>query len=107
MGMKLSDVQGIESKGTAKWGEQVVDFGYYAAQVTPKLLKAVNAAGKAGDMDVVGLMLAPTLAWWDVLDDNGDRIAPTVEFIEQCPLGFLTAVMEAQQEAMRPPDSRR
>lgn len=104
--MKLSEVKARVKDTTVVWDDEKVDVGYRPAAITPAVLEAVNEAAEAGNLDVMGEMLEPIVAWWDVLDDNDERIPPTKDNIKQFPVPFLMAVMEQVQEAMRPPERR-
>jgi len=104
MGMKLSTIRAKIDTTTVIWGDETVDVGYHPAAVTPAMLEDVQAAAKAEDMNVVGAMLEPVLAWWDVLDDDDQRMPTDAATIRVMPMAFLTAVMERVQEAMSPPE---
>ena len=106
MSMKLSQVQGRESTTTVQWNGETVDVGFYPARMTPALLEDVQEAAKAGSLDVLGTMLEPVLAWWDVLDDEDRRLPTDGATIKSMPLGFITAVITEVQGALRPPASR-
>ena len=47
-------------------------------------------------------MLAPIVEWWDVLDDDDQRIPPTAENMRAFPLNFLLAIMRAITEDSKP-----
>lgn len=105
MGMTLSKVQAKERTVTVLWDGETVDVGYHPAAVTPALLDSVQAAAEANDLAVIGMMMEPMLAWWDVLDDDGQRLptdAPTIRII---PLAFTLEVLKAVQAAMQPADA--
>lgn len=106
MGMKLSEVKARVRTTIVVWEDEKVDVGYRPAAITPEVLEQVNDAAQSGDLSVMGTMLEPVLDWWDVLDDEGERIPPTASFIRTMPIAFLMAVLEQVQEAMRPPEKR-
>jgi len=103
MAMTLSTVKAKVAVVTVTWTDETVDVGYLPAAITPALLEEVTEAGKADNMDVIGTMLEPVLAWWDVLDDDGKRLPTDAATIRLMPVDFLNKVMEATQESMRPP----
>ena len=106
MAMKLSEVKARVKSTTVTWEDEQVEVGYRPAAITPEVLEGVQEAAQAGDMSVMGAMLEPILDWWDVLDDNGERVPPTAQFIRTCPVSFLMAVLEQVQESMRPPERK-
>lgn len=103
MGMKLSEVKARVATTTITWGDETVDVGYRPAALTPALIEEVQAAAKAENLDVLGTMLEPLLAWWDVLDDEENRLPTDAATIKTMPVAFLTEVMSTVQGAMRPP----
>lgn len=103
MAVRLSDMRAKISTTTATWDGEDVEVGYHPAAMTPALLEDATAAAEAGDLNSLSVMLEPLLAWWDVLDDDGERIPPTAEQIRVFPLSFSVAVLTAVQGAMRPP----
>jgi hypothetical protein len=106
MAMTLSKVQDKVTTTTVLWDDESVDVGYHPAAITPALLEQVQAAAGAENLDVVGALLEPVLAWWDVLTDDGERYPTDAETIKIMPLAFTMAVLTQVQEAMRPPEPR-
>lgn len=105
MGMTLSKVQAKERTVTVLWDGETVDVGYRPAAVTPALLSTVQEAAEASNLDVIGMMMEPMLAWWDVLDDDGNRLPTSAEVIRIIPLAFTMEVLKVVQDAMAPSDS--
>lgn len=106
MPMQLSEVQSRVKTVDVSWEEETVAVGYAPARFTPEVLEQVAAAEQAGDLGILGSLLAPVVEWWDVLDDDGQRIPPTPENIRRFPLSFIMAVMAKLQEDMRPPEQK-
>lgn len=106
MAMTLSKVKAKEAEASVLWDGETVDLGYKPGEVTPSLLEAVQTAAQAGDLEVIGTLLEPVLAWWDVLDDDGKRLPTDRDTIKIMPLGFLLEVLDKVQEAMRPPERK-
>jgi hypothetical protein len=106
MGMKLSAVKGKIKTAQITWEDETVEVGYHPAAMTPELLERVDASGKAESLAVLGVLLEPLLAYWDVLDDDDKRLPTDAATIATIPLPFLMAVMDQVQESMRPPADR-
>lgn len=106
MAMTLSKVQEKESTVTVLWDGETVDVGYRPGAVTAALLEKVQHAANDNDMGVIGILFTQMLAWWDVLDDQGERIPVTPENVSQVPLDFAMNVLQTVQGAMRPPASK-
>jgi hypothetical protein len=110
--MKLSEVQSVEKVVHVQFMDHDVEVSYRPARMTPQVLENVMEAAAAtgederGAMAVIGSMLEPVLAWWDVLDDNDQRMPTNADTIKGMPLAFLMAVLTKVQEDQRPPDSR-
>ena len=110
MSMKLSEVRAKVKVVTVNWADETVDVGFHPAAVTPELVDKVQQqaatieGGGAGA--TIGGMLEPMLDWWDVLDDDGQRIPTDAETIAALPIAFLMAVLETVQEDMRPPERK-
>jgi hypothetical protein len=69
-------------------------------------MEAVTEAETANDLSILGVLLEPVLAWWDVLDDQDQRIPPTAENIKRMPMAFVMKVIAKVQEDSDPPASR-
>ena len=103
MAMRLHEVMAKVAVTTVEWEGEQVDVGYHPAAFTPALTERVQAAAEQRNLDVLGIMLDPLVDWWDVLDEQDQRIPPTPDTIKQMPQGFLNAVMSAIQGAMKVP----
>lgn len=106
MGMKLREVKAKIKTVQVTWEDETVEVGFHPAAMTPDLLEKVNESAEAGDLSVLGVLLEPVLAYWDVLDDEDKRLPTDSETIRSIPLSFLMAVMDQTQEAMRPPEGK-
>lgn len=106
MGVKLSDMKAREKAAQVTWDDEIVDFGYYPNAFSLDVAEAVGEAAAKNDLSVVAAMLDPIIAWWDVLDDDGQRIPATAENMGQFPLSFLMAIMEQIGADQRPPESK-
>lgn len=103
MGMKLSVVKGKIKTTQIHWEDETVEVGFHPAAMTPELLERVSSSAEGQNLAVLGVLLEPVLAYWDVLDDEGKRLPTNAETIATIPLSFLMAVMDQVQETMRPP----
>lgn len=106
--MRLSEVQAREKVCTAHWDGEDVDVCYRPSKVTPAMLANVldmvkdgNSAASA-EIESVPALLEPILVWWDVLDDNDERLPTDAKTIRSMPMSFLSAVVAATQEDMKP-----
>lgn len=106
MAMKLSEVKAKVKTCTVTWDDEEVEVGYHPAAMTPEILEAVQEHAKEDNLRVIGTMLEPVLAWWDVLDDDGERMPTDAETIRTIPLPFLMKVLDDVQGDMRPPAKR-
>lgn len=106
MAIKLSEVRGKITRVKIEWDGEEAEIGFYPARLTPALIEEVGEASKRQNLDVLGTMMEPVLAYWEVQDDEGKNYPTDAETIKTFPLGFLTAVMGAIQDTMRPPGSR-
>lgn len=106
MSMKLTEVKAKVKQATVVWDDETVDVGYHPAALTPAVLEEVQDAAREENLSVIGTLLEPVLAWWDVLDDDGARMPTDAETIRQIPVPFLMAVLEQVQAAMRPPEAK-
>jgi len=57
---------------------------------------------EARDREGVAGLLAEVLVGWDVTDDEGQPVRPTAEVLRTLPIDFLTELIYAVMEAMRP-----
>lgn len=112
MSMKLSEVRAKVKVVTVEWEDESAEVGYFPAAVTPELVDKVQAAAAEADNgtvsagETIGGMLEPMLSWWDVLDDDGERLPTDKATIATFPLSFLNAVMEKVQGDSRPPERK-
>lgn len=103
MGMRLSDMLNNTAETTVKFDGSEVAFCYRPNAVTLELsdkidaeAKAADEAEKAGEQtehDWITAQLLPLVEWWDVLEEDGSRMAPTLANMRRMPVKFLTAVL--------------
>jgi len=85
-----------------EWDGEVVDFAYKPNEFTMELADEIQAAAEAENMNAVSAMLSPIIVWWDVLDDDDQRIPPTAEQMRKFPLNFLVRIMGAITDDQNP-----
>lgn len=103
MAIKMKDLRDKVTTVEVKWDGETADIGFYAARFTPALMESIQAEAEKENLQMLGLMLEPILAWWDLLDDEGDRLPTDAATIKEMPFGLLTTIISATQESMRPP----
>ena len=121
MGVRLSTITDKVVTGEVTFAEEVVAFGYMPGRFTPEMAdeftaKAEEVQSKGGpegvteatgkEMDETIQMLAPLIAWVDVLDDDDQRIPPTPENMRRWPFGFLMALMDGVLKGQEPGGSK-
>lgn len=106
MAMKLTEVRAKTKTVTVTWDDETVDVCYAPNRFTPEVMEAVAEAETQQNLSIMGAMLEPLLEWWDVLDDNENRIPTSAENIAKMPLPFLMRVLSVVQEDQNPPASR-
>jgi hypothetical protein len=117
MALKMKDLRERITTTTVTWGEDTVEVGYFPAALTPERIDAIaKAAGdlkgtdgtEALDASVAMFadMLGGMVAWWDVLDDDGERLPVTADTIRILPMPFTMAVLDQVQGALMPEGSR-
>lgn len=102
MGVRLSAMKAKITEASLKWDDEDVAFAYKPNEFTMELADDISAAAEAEDMSTVSAMLAPIIEWWDVLDDEDERIPPTAENMRRFPLNFLLKIMGAITEDQNP-----
>lgn len=95
MAVRLSDMKARITETHLTWDGERVDFAYKPNEFTMELADQIAAAE---DENIVSQLLSPIVEWWDVLDDNDQRIPPTAETMRQFPLNFLLKIMGAITE---------
>ena len=102
MAVRLSAMKARVQETHLVWDDERVDFAYKPNEFTLELADSMSEAAEAENLVMVSAMLAPILVWWDVLDDQDQRIEPTAEAMRAFPLNFLMRIMEAITEDQNP-----
>ena len=102
MGVRLSAMKAKITETSLEWDGEVVDFAYKPNEFTMELADEIQAAAEAENMNAVSAMLSPIIVWWDVLDDDDQRIPPTAEQMRKFPLNFLVRIMGAITDDQNP-----
>ena len=95
MGVRLSAMKAKVQESHLDWDGERVDFAYKPNEFTMELADEIQVAAEKENLSLVSAMLAPIIVWWDVLDDNDERIEPVAENMKRFPLNFLLRIMEA------------
>lgn len=113
MGLKRSAMADKVRTITVVWEDETVDIGIYPGRYTPALIQEVTAraeaAGAEGEqdqVDAIAAMVEPLLAWWDVLDEEDERLPTDAATIATLPITFTLLVVSEAGAAIRPPASR-
>lgn len=104
MSVKLDEMKGRTKVITVTWDDETVDVSYHPNVVTPELLEKVDEAARRDNLDVLGVMLEPVLDWWDILLEDGSRLATDAATIKRVPMSFLNRLQDAIQEDQNPPE---
>lgn len=99
MSVNMSKIASTTLTTTMEWGEDVIEFGYHPAAITPNTIDALDAAKT---IDPLVDLIVNTVDWWDVLDDDGNRCAVTAEFARTLPMGFLSRILRSAMKDSTP-----
>lgn len=102
MGVRLSAMKAKVQETHLEWDGETVDFAYKPNEFTMELADDISAAAEKEDLGMVSAMLSPIIVWWDVLDDEDNRIPPTPENMRRFPLNFLLRIMNTITEDQNP-----
>lgn len=102
MAVRLSDMRAKVTETFLMWDDNRVDFAYKPNEFTMDLADQIEKAANDEDQNVVSMLLAPILVWWDVLDDEDRRIPPSPENLGKFPLNFLLQIMRSITEDQDP-----
>lgn len=113
MGLKRSAMAEKVRTIQVTWEDETVDIGIYPGRYTPALIQEVTARAESATADAeqdqveaIAAMVEPLLAWWDVLDDEGERLPTTADVIATLPITFTMLVVQEAGAAIRPPANR-
>lgn len=102
MGVRLSAMKAAVRETSMEYDDETIAFAYRPNEFTLNLADTVDAAASSGDLNAVAAILEPVIVWWDVLDENDERLPATAEVMRQFPLRFLVKVMGAVTEDQTP-----
>lgn len=102
MGVRLSNLKASTRETFVEYDGERVDFCYKPNEFTMELADTIQVAAEKESLEVVSSLLAPLIVWWDVLDDQDNRIPPSVENMRQFPMGFLNKIMDAINDDVTP-----
>lgn len=102
MGVRLSAMKAKITETDLDWDGEKVAFAYKPNEFTMEMADDIAAAAEKEDLSSVSAMLSPILVWWDVLDDEDERIEPSAENMRRFPLNFLMRIMARITEDQDP-----
>lgn len=102
MGVRLSAMKAKITESSLEWDGETVAFAYKPNEFTMEVADSISEAAEREDLSSVSAMLSPILEWWDVLDDNDERIPPSAESMRAFPLNFLMRIMGKITEDQNP-----
>lgn len=95
MGVRLSDLTSRIKEASLEYDGEQVAFAYRPHAFTMEVSDQVAEATAKDDLGTVSALLEPIVDWWDVLDDQDQRIPPTADNMRRFPLSFLLKIMDA------------
>lgn len=105
--MKLSDIYLKKQRTvTVEFEGDSLTVTYKPMVITPAFTEEI--AGVNGDSlrAFHERMILRLVADWEVLDEEGQRILPSEEFLHTLPIAFLVAVTDAIWNDIRPPSAQ-
>lgn len=106
MSISFTQMKAKTKDAQIDWEGEKVDFAYHPAAFSVEVAQHVQERAQEGDLGGVAVVMVNLLDWWDVLDDEGNRLAVTEELVRQMPLGFLMSMLNAVGADMAPPTRR-
>ena len=80
---------------------ETVAVTFYPRAMTHSLIKSMQASD-TDNISGITDALTHLVASWDVLDDAGNQLPPTVEVMQGFPVDFMGAVFTGIVQAMQP-----
>lgn len=102
MGVRLSAMKAKVTETSLDWDGETVAFAYKPNEFTMELADEIQVAAEREDLSSVSAMLSPIIVWWDVLDDQDERIDANAENMRKFPLNFLLRIMSSITEDQNP-----
>lgn len=120
MGIRASAMRDKVRTITVGWEDESLEVGIRPGRYTGALMERITEASReaeaaeaAGDVaaaqkavDLVAEATAEVIAWWDVLDEDGERLPVDAETLNSLPMSFVQHVMSQAGQAIRPPANR-
>lgn len=100
--MRLSELKAKGQRESAiVWGGAEVAFCYNPGNLTPEVLddwqKLAEETGVTTSA-AIGRIMPQFVVWWDVLDENDQRLPVTPEVAATFPVSFLEAILDKAME---------
>jgi hypothetical protein len=107
MGIKKSATVGATRTAVLEWEGESFTVVYAPGTVTPNSLADLRSRAVTDGEDMALLtFLADVLVSWEVTEDDGTPIEPTVVNLGGFPIGFLAHVLEGIQEDIQPGEAQ-
>lgn len=85
---------------TIAFEDESVAVCYRPAVMSPRFVELIQ--GVQSDIALVADVIQRVIVWWDVLDDEGNRLPPTPENTMELDMAFLGTVLTSVMEDMAP-----
>lgn len=98
--MKLSKMREAVIVAQVEWLGETVDIGVKPGLWTQEVVDGFRVQGEVDADDSAYEALCKVIAWWDVLDADGERLPVTVENMKTMPVLFLARIPLGLAEAI-------
>lgn len=100
MAIRLKDLKSKTREIPVEYQEETLAVVYRVNVVTPVFLQEMDGTD---DKEMTAKQLEAVVERWDLLDEKGKPLRPTMELLMSLPLTFLVAVLNAIVSDMRGP----
>lgn len=98
--MRFTDLTtGKEATVEVPWQDDTVTVRYLPGRLSAETVEAVMSARSASD---VAEKVAGIITGWDVLDDDGVELPPSVDVLKRTPLPFIGEVFARITQGEKP-----
>ena len=96
MPIRLIDLKKDRRTCIVTWEGETAEIVYRPSAYTPETEDEMRQAFESGrPANGLAMILASTLVEWDILDEDGNKLPPTLELMRKLSNGFLVAVSNA------------
>lgn len=100
MPIKLTDLKNRTRKIQVEFQGETLEVEYRINVVTPEFLHRLDTLAKENITDNLPYQICEAVERWDLVDDDGEELAPTMELLRSLSTEFLTTVIRAIQNDM-------